>query len=80
MRNAFAGDITKYAFYDDDIMILSGDVGNKLFNPYKKLQPDQFMNCGVAEANMTSMAGGMAMSGMRPFTYSITPFNTTRCI
>lgn len=80
MRNAFAGDITNYAFHDDDIMILSGDVGNKLFNVYKELQPDQFMNCGVAEANMTSMAGGMALSGMRPFTYSITPFNTTRCI
>lgn len=80
MRNAFAGDITKYAFEDDRITLLSGDVGNRLFNVFKQLQPDQFMNCGVAEANMMSMAGGMALSGLRPFVYSITPFLTTRCV
>ena len=37
------------------------------------------MNCGVAEGNMMSVAAGMALSGMRPFVYTITPFTTTRC-
>jgi transketolase len=32
----------------------------------------------VAEGNMTGMAAGMAMCGLRPFTYTITPFATTR--
>ena len=36
-------------------------------------------NCGVAEANMTGVASGLASSGLRPVTYTITPFNTARC-
>src|SRR4030095_8914907 len=39
----------------------------------------RFYNCGVAEANMIGMAAGLAMSGLRPVPYTITPFITTRC-
>lgn len=79
MRNAFAGEIEKLAETHPDIVLLSGDIGNRLFNPYKSRFPDRFYNCGVAEAHMTSMAAGMAMGGLRPLTYTITPFNTARC-
>ena len=47
---------------------------------YKASFPDRFYNCGVAEANMTGVAAGMALSGLRPITYTITPFNTLRCL
>jgi transketolase len=40
----------------------------------------RFYNCGVAEANMTGVAAGLAASGLRPITYTITPFNTLRCL
>ena len=73
MRNAFAEEITKLAIEDLRIVLLSGDIGNRLFNPYKELHANRFLNCGVAEANMISMAAGMAMCGLRPVAYTITP-------
>jgi transketolase len=79
MRNAFADEITLLAAEDERIVLLSGDIGNRLFDTYKGNCPTRFFNCGVAEANMTSMAAGMALCGLRPFTYTIASFNTTRC-
>ena len=78
MRNAFAEAIAEAAATDKRVVLLSGDIGNRLFDAFKDKFPDRFYNCGVAEANMTSMAAGMAMCGLRPFTYTITPFATTR--
>jgi len=80
MRNAFAQEIVQLAERDSRIVLLSGDIGNRLFEPFKTRFPSRFFNCGVAEANMASMAAGMAMCGLRPVTYTITPFNTTRCL
>jgi len=80
MRNAFASEITTLAKENHSIVLLSGDIGNRLFNEFKESFPDRFFNCGVAEANMTGMAAGIAMCGLLPITYTITPFNTTRCL
>ncbi len=80
MRNAFADEITQLAAQDSRIVLLSGDIGNRLFDKFKSQFPNRFFNCGVAEANMATMAAGMAMCGLRPVTYTITPFNTTRCL
>jgi len=80
MRNAFTAEVTALAMNDKRIVLLSGDIGNRLFDKLKEVAPGRFLNCGVAEANMTSMAAGMAMCGLRPITYTITPFVTTRCL
>src|SRR5258708_2932501 len=80
MRNAFAAVITELAEQDKRVVLLSGDIGNRLFDKFKSKFPDRFFNCGVAEANMTGMAAGMALCGLRPFTYTITPFATTRAM
>ncbi len=79
MRNAFADEVFKIAQEDDRLILLSGDIGNKLFDKFKTLGQSRFFNCGVAEANMMGVAAGMALSGLRPFVYTITPFTTTRC-
>ena len=78
MRNAFAAAVTELAAADPRVVVLSGDIGNRLFDAFREKFPDRFYNCGVAEGNMTGMAAGMAMCGLRPFTYTITPFATTR--
>ena len=80
MRNAFAQQITSLAGADPRVVVLAGDIGNRLFDKLKAQSPDRFFNCGVAEANMIGMAAGMAMSGLRPFCYTITPFITYRCL
>lgn len=79
MRNAFAEEITSLASENDQIVLLSGDIGNRLFNKFKDRMPERFYNCGVAEANMIGIASGMALSGLRPIAYTITPFITARC-
>jgi transketolase len=80
MRNAFAKQITTLAQQDPRVVVMAGDIGNRLFDNLKAKCPDRFFNCGVAEANMIGMAAGMAMSGLRPFCYTITPFITYRCL
>jgi len=80
MRNAFADEITKIGKDDKRVVLLSGDIGNKLFDKFKEHAEARFFNCGVAEANMMSVASGMALSGLRPVIYTITPFTTTRCL
>lgn len=80
MRNAFAAEITAMAAEDPRIVLLSGDIGNRLFDDLRGKFPDRFINCGVAEANMMGVAAGLAMSGLRPIVYTITPFTTTRCL
>jgi transketolase len=80
MRNAFAQELTAIASEDKRVILLSGDIGNRLFDEFKKVAPDRFYNCGVAEANMTGVAAGMALMGLRPITYTIAPFAVVRCI
>ncbi len=79
MRNAFADELTRLGRDDPRLVLLSGDIGNKLFDDFKAVAPQRFFNCGVAEGNMMSVAAGMALSGLRPVVYTITPFTTTRC-
>ena len=80
MRNAFADEITKIAQQREDIVLLSGDIGNRLFDKFKEVAPGRFFNCGVAEANMVGVAAGMAASGLRPVCYTIASFLTYRVI
>lgn len=79
MRNCFAEEMTSLVAQDKRVMLLSGDIGNRLFDDFRRIAPDRFLNCGIAEGNMMGMAAGLSLSGMRPFVYTITPFTTTRC-
>ncbi|HWB58592.1 MAG TPA: transketolase C-terminal domain-containing protein [Chthoniobacteraceae bacterium] len=80
MRNAFAKEITELAQKDERIVLLSADIGNRLFDDFKAKCPNRFYNCGVAEANMIGVAAGLALSGLRPVCYTITNFVTYRCM
>lgn len=80
MRNAFADEVTKLAIADERVVLLSGDIGNRLFDTFKAKCPGRFHNCGVAEANMIGVAAGLALTGLRPVCYTITPFITYRCM
>jgi transketolase len=80
MRNAFADEAAKLGQSDPRVVLLSGDIGNKLFDKFKDKNEGRFINCGIAEANMMGLAAGMALSGLRPIIYTITPFTTARCL
>ena len=80
MRNVFAKAVAELSDTHPALVMLAGDIGNRLFDRFKEKHPSRFLNCGVAEANMTGVAAGLAASGLRPITYTITPFNTVRCL
>ena len=80
MRNAFADEMLKLVKEDQRAVLLSGDIGNRMFDGIKDYRADRVLNCGIAEQNMIGVAAGMALNGMRPFVYTITPFAMMRCL
>tara|TARA_B100001123_G_scaffold441394_1_gene582485 strand:+ start:1440 stop:1901 length:462 start_codon:yes stop_codon:yes gene_type:complete len=80
MRNAFVDEITKIAGKNKKIVLLAGDIGYKLFDNFQKKYPNRFYNCGVAEANMTTTAAGLALKGFIPITYTIATFNVYKTV
>jgi len=80
MRKQFFSTIEQLAKSDNKIVFLTGDVGFMACESLQKAIGDRFINCGVAEANMMSMAAGMASQGLKPVVYSIAPFVTARCL
>ncbi|MEM8496157.1 MAG: transketolase C-terminal domain-containing protein [Planctomycetota bacterium] len=80
MRNAFRDAVYEWAKRDERVVLLSADIGNRMFDAYKADFPDRFYNVGVAEQNMIGLASGLAMSGLRPVCYTIANFTTYRVI
>lgn len=80
MRDSFIRSVLELAKEDKNIEIITGDLGFGVLKPFWEAVPDQFINAGIAEQNMTSMAAGMAMEGKTVFTYSIGNFPTLRCL
>ena len=60
MRNSFAKKITELATINNKLTLLAGDIGNRLFDDFKRQSPDKFFNCGVAEQNMIGVSAGLA--------------------
>ena len=59
MRNYFAQEVTELAKKNKKIILLSGDIGNRIFDKFKKKFPERFYNCGIAEENITCVAAGL---------------------
>ncbi|HET6767132.1 MAG TPA: hypothetical protein VFH08_07030 [Chitinophagaceae bacterium] len=80
MRKHFSAHIESIVDTNDDVVFITGDLGfNALENLQRKLG-DRFINAGVAEQNMVSMAAGIASRGFRVVCYSIAPFAVYRCL
>ena len=74
MRNTFAEHLTKLNLEVKDLVLIYGDIGNKLFDKFKNDVDSKYINAGIAEASMVSMAGGLAKGGFRPIIYTINSF------
>lgn len=79
MRNTFINTIIETCKTRNDIFILSGDAGLGVFDEFKDVYQDRFLNLGVAEQNMTSFAAGLSMTGFKVYIYNIIPFVLYRC-
>lgn len=79
MRNRIIALIEAQAAQDDSVAFLTGDLGFSVVEPLEAALGARFINVGVAEANLVSIAGSLAALGFTPFVYSIGPFVTSRC-
>ena len=73
MRNALCVALVSAAARPD-FVFLTGDLGYGVLEPLRDALGERFINAGVAEQNMVSVAAGLAASGLNAWTYSIAPF------
>lgn len=78
MRKEFSSWIEQFGRRETRLIFMTGDLGfGALENVTAALGP-RFINCGVSEQNMVSMAAGLARQGLLPLCYSIAPFAVFR--
>src|SRR3990167_11536873 len=73
MRRQFGKTIVELGRKDPTLVVLYGDVKQNM-DEFEAEFPDRIFNVGICEQSMVSMAAGMALSGLRPVIYSLTPF------
>lgn len=57
-----------------EMVFLTGDLGFMALEPLQSTLGARFINAGVAEQNMVTVAAAMAREGLEPWVYSIAPF------
>jgi len=79
LRAALIEELIALGASDPRLVLLTGDLGWSVVEPFAEAHPKRFFNVGVAEANMASVAAGLAQEGFVPFIYSIATFSSMRC-
>jgi hypothetical protein len=79
MRNAFVDELILRAEQDESIVLVVGDLGYGVVEPFARRFPKRYFNAGVAEQNMMGLSAGLASEGFHVFVYSIANFPTFRC-
>ena len=74
MRRTFGKIISELADEDDKIYVLVGDIGYRVFDEFREKHPDRFINMGICEQSIIGVSAGMALEGLKPWVYTITPF------
>ncbi len=79
MRTAFVEELTNIVKKDKDVILITADMGYSVFENFKKQFPQNFINIGIAEANMVGVAAGLCLGGKKIFLYTFVPFGIMRC-
>lgn len=74
MRGWLAWELHTHMVDNENIWVVTGDLGYKMFDNIKKDFPERFINAGVSEQAMLGICVGLSLEGKIPFAYSITPF------
>ena len=78
-RNGFGDGLMDAAKRNPNIVALCADLAGSLkMDAFEKEFPSRFIQCGISEANMISMAAGLATVGMVPYTGTFANFSTGR--
>lgn len=80
MREVFIDELVQLSRQESSLYLCVGDLGYGVIEPFASEFPERFINAGVAEQSMLSMAAGLASEGNTVFTYSIANFPTFRAL
>ncbi len=74
MRRRFGKIIDEIAKRDSKVVLLVGDIGYGIFDDFRKNHPKRFFNMGICEQSIIGFSAGLALEGLKPWVYTITPF------
>ena len=74
MRRRFGKVIADLADIDESIYVLVGDIGYRVFDDFRLRHSNRFINMGICEQSIIGVSAGMALEGLKPWVYTITPF------
>ena len=78
-REAYGDTLVELGATVKNLVVLDADLAEATKTcKFKKAYPDRFIDCGIAEGNMMSVAAGLAASGMIPFASSFAMFASGR--
>lgn len=80
MRNEFFQALCDVAARDPRVVLMTADLGLGALDNFAACYPDRYLNVGIAEQNLASIAAGLALGGKVVFAYSIGNFPTLRCL
>lgn len=80
MRKVFANALIELAEDNPKICFITPDMGYSIIDDFQIKFPERYFNLGIAEQNVIAVAAGMALSGYKPYVYSVIPFIVHRCL
>lgn len=78
MRNASTNVVYELMKKDKNVMALTADNRNDIYDQIRTEYPENYIDYGIAESNMIASAAGLASCGKIPFLYTITNFMSMR--
>lgn len=78
-REAYGNALVEFGATYDNLVVLDADLAEATKTiKFKKVYPDRFFDCGIAEGNMISVAAGLSTAGFIPFASSFAMFAAGR--
>jgi transketolase len=78
MRARFIDTTSQLLDDDPRTAVVLADISAEPFAPAAKAHPDRVINVGIREQLMLGVAGGLALTGLRPYVHSYAPFLVER--
>jgi transketolase len=78
MRETFVATTTALLAEDPRTAVVLADISADAFEPARRRHPDRVLNVGIREQLMIGVAGGLALTGLRPYVHSYAPFLVDR--
>jgi len=78
-REAYGDALVEFGAKYPNVVVLDADLAEATKTiKFKNAYPDRFFDCGIAEANMVSVAAGLSTTGLIPFASSFAMFTAGR--